>query len=67
MGTESSIPAIKKARLNAGLTQKQLAEWLKIPKRTIETWDCGYRNPPEWAELLILEKIERDAHLLKNK
>lgn len=67
METESSITAIKQARLNAGLTQKQLAEWLKIPQRTIESWDCGHRTPPEWAELLILEKIERDAYLLKNK
>ena len=64
---EDKLSPIRQARINAGLTQKELAEWLKIPQRTIESWDCGRRNPPEWAELLILEKIERDAHLLKNK
>ncbi|MEG1501980.1 MAG: helix-turn-helix transcriptional regulator [Synergistaceae bacterium] len=60
---EKNTP-IKQARLEAGLTQQALADWLKIPKRTIENWEGEKRTPPEWAELLIVEKIKRDAHLV---
>ena len=64
---ENKLSPIRQARLKAGLTQQELSDWLKIPKRTIENWEGAKRNPPEWAELLILEKIERDAPLLKTK
>lgn len=49
---------IKSARLAAGLTQTQMSELLGIPKRTIEEWDRGSRKCPEWAERLIVEKLE---------
>lgn len=50
---------IKEARIQAGLTQKEMSETLKIPQRTIENWDAGIRRPPEWTELLIVEKLEK--------
>lgn len=53
------INKIKEARLNAGLTQAKMAEIFKIPKRTIENWETGSRKPPEWAEILILEKLTK--------
>ena len=49
---------IKEARQAAGLTQQQMADLTGIPKRTIENWDSGKSNPPEWAERLILDKLE---------
>lgn len=49
---------IKEARKAAGLTQKEMADLLGIPKRTIEDWDSGKAMPPEWAERLIVEKLE---------
>ena len=52
---------IKEARESAGLTQKEMSERLKIPQRTIEDWERGARKPPEWAELLIVEKLESIA------
>lgn len=51
------INKIKEARLNAGLTQAKMAEIFKIPKRTIENWETGSRKPPEWAELLVIDKL----------
>jgi DNA-binding transcriptional regulator YiaG len=48
----------KAARKRLGLTQKELSEVLDIPKRTIEEWEGGRRNPPDWAKKLILEKME---------
>jgi DNA-binding XRE family transcriptional regulator len=48
----------KAARKRLGLTQKKLSEVLDIPKRTIEDWEGGRRNPPEWVKKLVLEKME---------
>ncbi len=48
----------KAARKRLGMTQRELSETLDIPKRTIEEWEGGRRNPPEWVKKLILEKME---------
>lgn len=49
---------IKEAREAKGITRAELARWLGIPKRTLENWDTGVNEPPEWAKKLIIEKIE---------
>ena len=49
---------IKEARMAVGLTQKRMSELLLIPLRTIENWESGKRNPPLWAENLIVEKLQ---------
>lgn len=48
---------IKEARVAAGLTQKKVCELLGVPPRTLQDWEAGRRNPPAWAEALILEKL----------
>lgn len=48
----------KNARTAAGLTQQQMSDMLKIPKRTIEDWENGRRNPPEYVKILVIEKLE---------
>lgn len=48
---------IKEARIAAGLTQKEVCELLGIPPRTLQDWEAGRRNPPAWAEALVLEKL----------
>ena len=52
---------IKAARKAAGLTQQKMSDILGIPKRTIENWDSGQRNPAPWAVKLIIEELERIA------
>lgn len=49
---------IKEARKNANLTQQGMADLLGIPRRTIQNWESGERTPPEWAERLVIEKLE---------
>lgn len=49
---------IKDARKKAGMTQKEMADFFGMPKRTIENWEGGKNNPPAWAEKLIIEKLE---------
>lgn len=55
------MESIKEARIKAGLSQAKMSEIFESPKRTIEEWDRGARKCPHWAELLILEKLERIA------
>lgn len=55
------MTTIKDARLNAGLTQAKMSEVFEIPKRTIENWETGKRNPPAYVEKLIIRELERIA------
>ena len=48
---------IKEARQAADLTQKRMSELLLIPLRTIENWESDKRNPPLWAENLVVEAL----------
>lgn len=48
---------IKDARKSAGLTQKQFSDLFEIPIDTVKNWDSGRRQPPAWAEKLIIEKL----------
>lgn len=50
---------IKAAREAARLTQAEVFEVLHIPMRTLQDWENDRRTPPEWAELLIIEKLEQ--------
>ncbi len=52
---------IKEARLSAKLTQQSMSDLMGIPKRTIESWEGGQRKCPEWAERLIIEKLQSIA------
>lgn len=53
---------IKAARLKAGLSRAEMSRQFKIPIRTLENWETEKedirRRPPEWAELLIIEKLD---------
>lgn len=53
---------IKEARESKGMSRKEVCEWLDIPYRTLQNWEVGCRECPEWAERLIVEKILRDGN-----
>ena len=48
---------LKEARLDIGMTQKEVTDLLEIPIRTWQKWETGDRIPAPWAEKLILEKL----------
>lgn len=50
---------LKETRVSLGFTQKQVAEMLGIPKRTIENWEGGVNKCPDYVERLIIEKLQR--------
>jgi len=47
---------LKAARVNAGLTQKEVAEKLKISNQTVVNWEKG-KNVPRMPELYALSQI----------
>lgn len=49
---------IKEARIAAGLSRPQMSKlFYGLPVRTIENWEAGVRNPPDWEKKLIIEKL----------
>lgn len=52
---------IKEARLRANISQAEMSKRLEIPKRTIEAWETGDRNPPAYVERLVVAELERIA------
>ncbi len=49
---------IKNLRLETGLSRKDFAESLGIPLRTIEDWETGRRNPPEYIPRLLTYQVK---------
>lgn len=50
---------VKAARKSAGLTQAKMNQLMKVPMRTIQSWEAGDRIPPEYVQILVLEKLEQ--------
>ena len=50
---------IKELRTFAGLTQQQFSDFYEIPKRSIENWESGQRNPPPYL-LKLLERVVKE-------
>ena len=58
---------IKDYRKAAGLTQKQFSDLFGIPLDVVKSWDSGRRHPPEWAEKLIIEKLEKGEKNMEDR
>lgn len=54
---KSTFNKIRKAREQAGMTIKDLADLLGAPYRTVQDWNSGKRTPPVWLQNLIVDKI----------
>lgn len=58
---------VKKARKEASLTQAKMNQIMKVPLRTIQSWEAGDREPPEYVQILVLEKLEQLKQLKEDK
>lgn len=56
---------IKAIRTDAGLTRASAARMIGMPLRTLEEWEHGRRNPPEWVMNLAKEKLTKEIELMK--
>jgi DNA-binding transcriptional regulator YiaG len=51
---------IKEMRTASGMTQQQFSEKLQIPKRSIENWEGGKRECPEYLLHLIEYYLKKE-------
>lgn len=53
---------IKELRKSTGLSQVKFAETYHLPRRTLENWEMGVNEPPQWAvdwlTAIIKNKVE---------
>ena len=54
---------IKEIRTSTNMTQAEFAQYLGIPKRTIENWETEKRKCPEYTIKLIRYKIETERKI----
>lgn len=55
------IVTIHEMRETLGETQGEFAARYKIPFRTIQNWEAGVRNPPEYILTLLENQVRADA------
>lgn len=53
----------KELRNATGMTQKAFSEYFEIPKRTIENWDTGVRQCPEYLLKLMIYKLSNEGKI----
>lgn len=58
---------IKELRKAAGMTQVGFSTYFKIPKRTLENWEEGIRNPPAYLLDLIEYKLLNEKLIYSEK
>lgn len=51
---------IRELRLQLGITQGEFAARYNIPFRTVQNWETGLRNPPEYITELLESRIMSD-------
>lgn len=44
---------IKEIRTSMGLSQQQFADYFEIPVKTIQDWEQGRREPPDYIPKLL--------------
>lgn len=49
---------LKKARAEAGITQTQMFELIGVPRRTVQDWERGLKEPPSYVQRLLLKELE---------
>ena len=59
------MESIKEIRLSTGLSQGKFAEMLNIPRRTLQDWEQGLRNCPEYVAELIAYRVANDPDIPK--
>lgn len=51
---------VSEMRANLGVTQREFAARYNIPLRTVQNWEAGVRQPPEYMASLLEDRIRTD-------
>ena len=58
---------LKQLKEDTGLTWRALAEYFGIPYRTVQDWQLGNREMPEYLLRLMIYKIEMEKMISTGK
>jgi DNA-binding transcriptional regulator YiaG len=58
---------LRRWRLRLGFSQREAAELLGVPKRTLQDWEQGRRKPRGFALKALSEKIQKEGQRRKPK
>lgn len=58
---------IKEARTIARMTQKEVEEEFGVPSRTLQNWEAGIRDCPEYVEKWLIEKLIQCVRIARIK
>lgn len=54
-------------RKNTGMNRRVFAEYFQIPYRTVQDWELGNRQMPEYLLRLMIYKLENEKKENKDK
>lgn len=57
---------IKEIRTLTGLSMQKFGDKYDIPLRTVQNWEGGQRQPPEYVLKLLERVVKEDEKLLKS-
>ena len=57
----------KEIRALLGVSRAEFSRRYKIPIRTLEDWDAGKREAPEWVWELLERVVKEDAKIEEEK
>lgn len=52
---------LKKLREASGMSRPKFAEYFEIPYRTVQNWELGMRECPEYLIKLMQYKLEKEG------
>lgn len=59
----SDLPTIKELRESVRMNKTQFAEHLEIPYRSIQNWESGVRQCPDYVIRLIEYRLQHEFNL----
>jgi putative transcriptional regulator len=57
----NDVNPIKRMRSYLEMTQEQFSDAYGIPVRTLQQWEAGRRNPPEYVVNLLERAVKEDG------
>lgn len=54
---------IQELREKAGMSRPEFAEYFGIPYRSVQNWELGVRDCPEYLRALVEYKLEKEGFL----
>lgn len=64
---KKQIIRLKKIRENLGMNRTEFSRYISIPLRTLEEWEAGRRQMPDYVLRLITYYTKMERFLAENK